>query len=74
MQIEFMWKTDDSGIENCPALFRTDGGYYTQGKRVTDPAVRAQLRELGAANVSPLGSDEDYLFVPGDVINRIKGL
>jgi hypothetical protein len=74
MQIEFMWKTDGSAVENCPALIRTDGGYFTQHKRVTDPEVRARLIALSAANGSPLGDDEDYGFVPADVIDRIKGL
>jgi len=74
MEIEFMWKTNGSAVENCPALFRTTGGYYTQHKRVMDPEVRAQLRALSAANHSPLGDDEDYGFVPADVIDRIKDL
>ena len=74
MQIEFMWKTGGSAVENCPALMRTDGGYFTQHKRVTDPEVRAQLMAVSAANGSPLGDDEDYGFVPADVIDRIKDL
>lgn len=74
MQIEFMWKTDGSAVENCPALYRTDGGYYIQHKRVTDDTVRGYLRELGTANSCPLGDDEDFGFVPADVIDKIKGL
>jgi hypothetical protein len=73
-KIEFMWKTRDSATGNCPALFRKDGGYYIQGKQVTDPEVRATLRTLGTANDCPLGDDEGYLFVPGDVIERIRDL
>ena len=69
MHIEFVRKTKGSAVENCPALFRVDGGYYVQHKRVTDPEVRARLQALGAANGSPLGADEDYGFVPADVID-----
>jgi hypothetical protein len=72
--LKFMWKTGTSAVENCPALISGDGGYYTQHKRVTDPGKRAELRALSAANGSPLGDDEDYGFVPADVIDRIKDL
>lgn len=65
MQIEFMWKTDGSAIENCPALYRAPGGYVVQGK-VLDAGTRAALRQLGG--------DEDAVFVPADVIEKIKGL
>lgn len=65
MQIEFMWKTDGSAVENCPALYKTVGGYVVQGK-VLDAETRAQLRQLGG--------DEDGVFVPADVIEKIKGL
>jgi hypothetical protein len=72
--IKFMWKTSDSATGNCPALFSADGGYYVQGKRVTGAAVRTRLRNLGTANDSGLADDEDYLFVPADVIERIRDL
>jgi hypothetical protein len=65
MQIEFMWKTNGSAVENCPALYRAPGGYVVQGKAL-DAETRAQLRQLG--------SDEDGVFVPADVIDKIKGL
>ena len=65
MQIEFMWKTDGSAVENCPALYRAPGGYVVQGKTL-DAEGRAGLRQLG--------TDEDAVFVPADVIERIKGL
>jgi hypothetical protein len=73
-EIRFMWKTEPSFTGNCPALFKTDGGYYIQHKRVTDPAVRARLQALGEANDSSLGTDEDFGFVPADVIDRIRDL
>lgn len=65
MEIEFMWKTDGSAIENCPALYRAPGGYVVQGKML-DAETRAALRQLGG--------DEDAVFVPADVIEKIKGL
>ena len=65
MQIEFMWKTNTSAVENCPALYRAPGGYVVQGKTL-DAETRAALRQLG--------TDEDAVFVPADVIERIKGL
>ena len=65
MQIEFMWKTNTSAVENCPALYRAPGGYVVQGKTL-DAETRATLRQLG--------TDEDAVFVPADVIERIKGL
>lgn len=65
MQIEFMWKTDGSAVENCPALYRAPGGYVVQGKKL-DGETRAQLRQFGA--------DEDAVFVPDDVLDKLRGL
>ena len=64
MEIEFMWKSDDSNIGNCPAQYRVtsaEGGYVIQGKRL-DEATRAQLRDLG--------HEEDAVWVPANVIER----
>lgn len=58
-----MWKTGASNTGNCPAMYRAEGGYVIQGKKL-DAATRAQLRDLGG--------DEDGVFVPADVIDRIK--
>jgi hypothetical protein len=68
-EIEFVRKDPNSFTGNCPALFRVPGGYYTQGKVVTSAEVRDRLRELGAANDCPCGEDEDYLFIPANVID-----
>ena len=73
-EIRFMWKTAESWTGDCPALYKTDGGYYVQVKRVTDPSIRSRLETLGRANDSPLGADEDFGFVPSDVIDRIREL
>lgn len=73
-EITFMCKTASSWTGDCPALYKTDGGYYVQVKRVTDPAVRARLETLGKSNDSPLGADEDFGYVPADVIDRVRNL
>lgn len=63
MQIRFMWKTGDSNTGNCPALYEAPGGYVVQGKKLDDH-TRHHLRDFGA--------DEDAVFVPSDVIDRIR--
>jgi hypothetical protein len=73
-EITFMWKDASSWTGDCPALFKAPSGYYVQHKRVTDPEVRARLQALGEANDSPLGPDEDYGFVPANVLDRIAEL
>ena len=73
-EITFMWKAASCWASDCPALFRAPGGYYVQAKQVTDPAIIARLRAIGAANDSPLGADEVYGFVDADVIERIREL
>ena len=60
-----MWKDDGSNVGNCPALYKAPGGYVVQGKQLDDE-TRAQLRDLGA--------DEFAVFVPANVIDKIKGL
>jgi hypothetical protein len=64
MDIEFMWKDEESKVDNCPALYRTDGGYVVQGVKLDD-ATRAQLRQLG--------DGEDGVFVPANVLDRLRG-
>ena len=64
-QIEFMWKDSDSVVEGCPALYRVPGGYVVQGVTLDDSTM-AQLRQLAG--------NESAVFVPENVIERIKGL
>ena len=73
-EITFMWKAADSWSGSCPALYKTNGGYFLQVRRVTDPQIRECLIALGSANDSPLGADEDFGYVPADVIDRIADL
>lgn len=63
MKIEFLWKTVWSGGGGCPALYRTDGGFVVQGVKLDDE-TRAQLRDLAA--------DEDAVYVPADVLERLR--
>ncbi|WP_405149382.1 hypothetical protein OG589_14340 [Sphaerisporangium sp. NBC_01403] len=65
MQISFMWKDDASGGGGCPAMYEAPGGYVVQGKKL-DAETRAQLRQLAI--------DEDAIFVPANVLDRLKGL
>jgi hypothetical protein len=64
MDIEFMWKDGESQVGGCPALYKTDGGYVVQGVKLDD-ATRAQLRQLA--------DDEDGVFVPANVLDRLRG-
>lgn len=63
MKITFMWKDAGSYTGNCPALYEAPGGYVVQGNAI-DAQTRAQLRDLG--------TDEDAIFVPANVIDRIR--
>ncbi|GAB4087010.1 hypothetical protein GCM10028784_36400 [Myceligenerans cantabricum] len=64
MDVEFMWKDKESKTDNCPALYRAGGGYIVQGVKLDD-ATRAQLRQLA--------DDEDGVFVPANVLDRLRG-
>ena len=59
-----MWKDSGSNVGNCPALYKTDDGYVVQGK-VIDAITLTQLRDLG--------DDEMAVFVPANVLDRLKG-
>ncbi|MET8538140.1 hypothetical protein ABZV67_42150 [Streptomyces sp. NPDC005065] len=65
-ELQFLWKDMDSSSSGggCPALYETEGGYVVQGFRL-DSATRATLRELA--------DDEDAVFVPANVLDRLIG-
>ena len=66
-KLQFMWKDANSRTGNCPGLHRvTDGteGYVVVGKS-TDPGVRAMIAEIG--------DDETAVFVPANVLDRLRG-
>lgn len=65
MKLEWLWKDGNSGNTGCPALYRTEDGYVVQG-RMLDAETRAQLRELAG--------DEDAVFVPANVLDRLQEL
>jgi hypothetical protein len=59
----FLWKDLESGGGGCPALYRVPGGYVVQGKKLP-AAAREKLRQLA--------DDEDGLFVPANVLDRLR--
>jgi hypothetical protein len=68
VKTERMWKDSQSGTGDCPSLNRvTDGppGYVIVGKPV-DAETRAQISEVG--------EDELAVWVPLNVIDRMRGL
>lgn len=65
MELEFMWKDGNSNVSGCPALYKAPGGYVVQGVKLTD-AERGQLRQLA--------DTEDGVFVPANVLDRLKDL
>lgn len=64
-ELIFMWKDSGSATGSCPALYRTDGGYVVQGRRLS-PEERAQLRDLA--------DGEEGVFVPANVLVRLAGV
>lgn len=65
MKLRFLWKDSGSGVTHCPALYEADGGFVVQGK-LLDEATRAQLRQLG--------EDETAVWVPANVLERLRDL
>ncbi|GIL25722.1 lipid A biosynthesis lauroyl acyltransferase [Actinocatenispora comari] len=63
--LEFLWKDVHSGGGGCPALYRTEGGYVVQGVKLDDE-TRQQLRQLA--------DNEDGVFVPANVLDRLREL
>ncbi len=63
--LTFLWKDVNSGGGGCPALYATDGGYVVQGIKLDDD-TRAALRQLA--------DNEDGVFVPANVLDRLREL
>ena len=61
--LKFLWKDTGSNVNGCPALYRTDGGYIVQGIKLDD-GTRRRLRQLA--------EDEDGVFVPANVLDRLR--
>lgn len=64
-KLTYLWKDGASIGGDCPALYATDGGYVVQGIKLTDDE-RTQLRNLA--------DSEDAVFVPANVLDRLKSL
>lgn len=62
--LDFLWSDLASGGGGSPALYKVDGGYAVQGKKI-GPNTRSQVRNLT--------EDEDVVFVPDNVLDRLKG-
>jgi hypothetical protein len=62
MELEYLWKDASSGGGGCPALYRGADGYVVQGK-ILDSDTRARLRQLAG--------DEDAVWVPANVLDRL---
>ncbi len=66
-KIKFLWKDGDSRTGGCPGLHIVEEGpegYVVVGKN-TSPSVRAQISEIG--------DDETAVFVPANVLDRLRG-
>jgi len=61
--IEFCWKDEGSDTGYCPALYKAPKGYIVQGK-ILDEETKLILRDLAA--------DETAVFVPANVLDRLK--
>lgn len=63
--IEFLWKDADSNVGNCPSLSKArDGGrdgYIVVGKQAD-------------MQIPAMSEDEIAVFVPANVIDRIRDL
>lgn len=70
LELQFLWKDINSGGNGCPALIKTTGGYYVQGRIVTGEE-REAVQALATANQAGLNPDEDVLFVPDNVLDRL---
>lgn len=68
--LEFLWKDLNSGGNGCPALIKAAGGYYIQGK-VLDVVTRAAVQAVADANNAGLGPNEEVIFVPDNVLDRL---
>jgi hypothetical protein len=62
-ELRFQFKDADSIGGSCPAFYEVDGGAVFQGKTL-DAATKAKLRDLAA--------DEDAVFVPQNIVDRIR--
>jgi hypothetical protein len=66
MEIEFMWKDEDSRTGGCPSISRVikgPRGYVIVGQNLDD-CVSSQVPEIG--------DGESVVFVPANVLDRLR--
>lgn len=68
--IEFVLKDGPSNVGNCPSVLRVDEGYLVVGK-IVDAETRARAAAIGAEHNSGIADDEDVVFVPANVLDRL---
>jgi len=71
LSLEFLWKDIASGGNGCPALIKTPGGYYVQGRTVSGDE-RAAVQAVADQNHSGLAEGEEVIFVPANVLDRLR--
>lgn len=71
-RVQFMWKWSGSGNGSCPSLLETDGGYIVIGQHL-DSATLATVEAVAGNNDSGIGPGEGAVFVPDEVLDRLKG-
>lgn len=69
--INFLWKWSGSGNGDCPSLMEVEGGYVAVGSTL-DADTLAQIHGVGRANNSGIGAGETAVFIPAEVIDRIR--
>jgi hypothetical protein len=69
--LRFMWKDESCANRDCPALYEVDGGHIVVGKLLSDDDL-AQVRSLGEANSSGISADEIAVFLPTNVLGRLR--
>lgn len=70
-ELKFLWKDENCANSTCPALYEVDGGHVVVGK-ILNADDLAQVQALGAANDSGIGEGETAVFLPANVLNRLK--
>lgn len=68
-QVTYMWKDDNSHTGDCPAVHTAElngqPGYVVQGVPIDGAADRGKLSELGP--------DDGAIWVPANVLDKLRG-
>lgn len=60
-----LWKDSGSGVTNCPTLYEADDGYVVQGLTLDADTM---------ARLSQVGENETAVWVPANVLDRLRDL